>query len=195
MKNHFFDIGANTGQTFDWFLNANRKYDGWCIWCFEPSIRSLPGLMETVNKFRGMYHVMVCPFAVGKTDSILRVYENYDPLGDSLLPKCWAGSIESKPVDTDHKIMASVVPLSRLILNNTEPGDNVEIKLDCEGGEYDCLRSLLESSPALARVSKIMVEWHGTGKTFHGAEKTPDNPVAFQDEFSKLGITLEPWPF
>ena len=39
MKHHFFDIGANIGQTFDDFLTKTTAFDGWDVWCFEPSPR------------------------------------------------------------------------------------------------------------------------------------------------------------
>ena len=41
---HFFDVGANVGQTFDDYLTKQPRFDGCHVWCFEPSPRHFVAL-------------------------------------------------------------------------------------------------------------------------------------------------------
>ena len=75
--NYFFDIGANIGQTFDWFLAKTNEYDGWTVWCFEPSPRYMAGLICTAARFRSRYRIA---FAVSGADGLAGFYEKLDPL-------------------------------------------------------------------------------------------------------------------
>jgi FkbM family methyltransferase len=187
-KFHFLDIGANIGQTFDWYLLPVHDYDGWHIWCFEPSPRNLPALIEKARELAGRYKITVCPFGIGGNHDATRIYETSNPVGDSFLKKYWAGEDESKNIETLHEIVAATVPLGQFILANTAPGDKVVLKLDCEGSEYAALKSLIAEPEALARCSRIMVEWHNT--------KLPDdNPETFEALFASAGHPLEKWKF
>lgn len=186
--NHFFDIGANIGQTFDWYLLKTHDFDGWDVWCFEPSPRNTIQLLDRVRRLDKRFHVHVCPFGVAGKYEVARMYENQNPIGDSFFEHYTAGGDVSKVLDTAYLIHPVCVPLSQVIVTATEPGDSVVLKLDCEGGEYAALRDLLAHPEALTRCPRIMVEWHGTGLP-------GDDSELLTKQFAEKGITLDPWIF
>ncbi len=185
---HFFDIGANIGNTFDWFLLKTREFDGWSVWCFEPSPRNLPPLIDKARELAGRYTITVCPFGIGGEFGAFRLFETSDPIGDSFKPEYWVGAVKSKNNRTLHQIMPAIVPLADFILTNTSPGDEIVLKLDCEGSEYAALRNLLDSEDALKRCTRIFVEWHDT-------KKADEVPAEFEQAFEARGRKIEKWDF
>lgn len=186
--NHFFDIGANIGQTFDWFLLPTKEFDGWTIWCFEPSPRNVCQLLEKAKQLQERYTIIVCPFAITGSSRPVRIFQNENPIGDSLFEKYWVGNEESKNLAVNYQIMSLSVPLGEFISNHTSDGDNVVLKLDCEGSEYDALRNLIQYPKALHRCSRIMVEWHKTGRD-------QDDIHALKTILENVGHKLEAWNF
>jgi FkbM family methyltransferase len=195
--NHFFDVGANIGQTFDKYLLKTNEYDGHKIWCFEPSPRNMGALVENAKKVTGWPHgeihnfeVVVCPYGLWDKAGSFFFYEKKDALdpqgrengeGDSFIESFLTNN------SAGYRINAVTVSASAFILANTLPEDSITIKLDCEGGEFGILEDLLKSPEALKRVKKFIVEWHTTNE-FYKKE-------ALVSEYLKLGYTLEDWPF
>jgi FkbM family methyltransferase len=196
--NHFFDVGANTGQTFDKFLLKTNDYDGWKIWCFEPSPRNMNGLVETARRVtawpeKGVhdFDVVVCPFGLWDKAGSFSFYEKSDALdpwgkengeGDSFKEN-WITNNKS-----GYKINAVTVPILQFIQDNTQEGDRIVIKLDCEGAEYKILENLLVLGPdVINRIDKIYIEWHTTDEE----HKKPSLIEAMKE----VKISLIDWPF
>jgi FkbM family methyltransferase len=186
-ENHFLDIGANIGQTFDWYLSKTPKYDGWHVWCFEPSPRHYEKLVGTKDRFKDRYKIKLCTFGLSDKNGISTFYEKADPLADSFLSELRRPNdqiIENKG-DT---ISVKTVTISNFIEYCTEPNDKIVIKLDCEGSEYSILLELLSNEQLLNRIEKIMVEWH-----------RPVPPgVSIEDlkeRFKLVKLPLEDWPY
>jgi FkbM family methyltransferase len=83
MQQHFFDVGANNGQTFQDYLAPGSHYDGWKVWCFEPSPRHWEQLIKTVNEYKTRFQIVLCPFGLSDTTDMAPFYEKGDPRGDS----------------------------------------------------------------------------------------------------------------
>ncbi len=200
--NHFFDVGANTGNTFWKFLLKTNDYDGWKIWCFEPSPRNMHGLLETVNRITSWpekdvhnFEVVVCPFGLWDSDGVFSFYEKSDALdpfgrengeGDSFKEN-WITNNKAP-----YKISAATVSTAKFIKENTHDDDQIVLKLDCEGGEYNILTDLLDchytKHPGiLGRIQKIYIEWHTTDEEY----KKKD----IIKEFTGLHIPLIDWQF
>lgn len=180
--NHFLDIGANTGQTFDEFLSKDPKYDGWTVWCFEPSPRHLPELMKTAERYRDRYHINICPFGVWSNDGYGLFRQKDDPRGDSFFPELATDHVVNN-LDTGYQM---IVPQSGIgaILRNYPDDDIVVVKLDCEGAEYPILEALLKS-PELRKVNELYVEFHNVGQP----EGTAQGLI---DAFANL-CPIKPW--
>jgi len=153
--NYFFDVGSNIGQTFYWYLDQTKEYDGWSVFCFEPSPRNLGELLKTIYFYRGRYNIVICPFGLAGETGVSEFYLKTDPAGDSY-NKDWVINDES-----NLQVLSPTIDVSTFLATYTTETDNVVIKLDCEGSEYGILDNLYNNRHLLPRVSKIMVEWHG----------------------------------
>lgn len=187
---HFFDIGANVGQTFDDYLDPRPEYkDGWRIWCFEPSPRHVPALMDRARRASADgYLVTVCPFAIGGAHNFARFYQKDDPRGDSL-HEYLASDHETKNIDHGYELLTNVVTISQLFLVIGR-SDRVTLKLDCEGAEYGILDGLLDShavrAPWFERIDSIMVEFHNIGAGFTRVD-------SLMARFEEIGKPLAKW--
>jgi FkbM family methyltransferase len=163
--NHFFDIGANTGQTFDWYLLKTNEYDGWHVWCFEPSMQNISALrkrcLEIISDNTHKFKITLCPFGLSNQTFFPSIHETVDTLGDSIPETTFVGEIEVEKTVSELDVRCAVCSAADFILHNTEAKDDIVLKLDCEGSEFEILESLLnDSSSILARVKKILIEYH-----------------------------------
>ncbi len=172
---YFYDCGANIGQTFQWFL-VPGDFSQFHVVCFEPSPRNLTHLAMTCRSMVGQFaSVCVVPAALGRP-GLQRFYEGKTPMGDSLLAaRAGADSLT---------IEAPTISLAEYMDTHTTADDDVVIKLDVEGAEADVLEDLIDDGP-VARVRRLLVEWHGTDP----------RQAVLTDRYAAVGITLERWPF
>ncbi len=181
---HFFDIGANVGQTFSDYICGHDEYNGSTVWCFEPSPRHLLQLIECVKAYRGRYRVKICPFGLWDCDKILRIWEKDDRLGDSFQQR----NGETQNIPRSYEIFVPVMSISKFIGYATEPGDEITLKIDAEGAEYPIFSDLLRSMPG-SRIKRIMVEWHSPCPIAEFYEPRLTTEQRFRD----LGLPLEQW--
>jgi FkbM family methyltransferase len=135
------DVGAHTGTT----LNAVRdpKYAFDRIYCFEPA-SSCWAALESVRDRR----VTVCRFGL------------WDRTGEHALHD--AGSVGASLFEDKFRTETSgetarFVRASDWFRDNLGEGDDVFLKLNCEGAEVDIVEDLLESGQ-LARVRAVMID-------------------------------------
>ncbi len=189
MSSHFFDVGANVGQTFDQFLCATNVYDGWTVWCFEPSPRHHAALLEKSQQMRDRFVVKVCPFGLSDRSAIIRFFEKDDAMGDSFEERL-SGLRQTNNLSKGYEIMAPVFSVCDFIKNMTKENDVIHLKIDAEGAEYAILSDLSRSDNLRGRVKKLWVEFHGCDS---------DNKYGSRDElqakFNELGLPIEGWMF
>ena len=181
--NHFIDVGANIGQTFDDFLCATTDYDGWTIWCIGPSPRHIVELTAKAAQIRPRFDVRVCAFGFG-LGGIEPFFWKDDPRGDS---RCHYLSQGRLTINTDQLLIATV-PFNAFLRSLPEP-ERVIVKLDCEGTEYDILQGLVEA-PELGMIESILVEWHEIREEGDALER-----ARLTDYFAKAGKELQGWYF
>jgi FkbM family methyltransferase len=183
--NHFFDIGTNTGQTFDDFLCKTNDFDDCKIWCFEPSPRHLGALLKKVEEQRTRFKIAVCPFGFFGKAGTHKFYEKTDGRGDSFCETLTMGYGIVPNADNGYEIVAASQVLSEFIIQHTLPEDRITLKIDCEGGEFSILRDLLAHPDALHRCIKIYVEWHMT--------EPNDEAHRLTDALAVAGHPIEQW--
>jgi len=162
MTNHFFDVGANTGQTFGAYLSQLPEYNGWTVWCFEPSPRHFTALLNESKAFSDRYKIKVCPFGLADKTAACTIFEKTDPQGDSLSETLTMGYGIVPNEHHGYDVMATVYSAADFILSHTAPDDRIVLKLNCEGAEFPIIRNLLTSREALKRCSLLLVAWHMT---------------------------------
>jgi FkbM family methyltransferase len=156
---HFFDIGGNHGQTFDYLDTLDRSYTDHIFWVFEPSPRHFAPLLEKCKSFSDRYDIRVCPFGIGGTTEIRKFREKDDYMGDSF--QTWhASDHEVFNIDNGYTVFSAIISLPEFIMKYTRQDDTIVLDIDTEGSEYEIMRALLDHPQALSRVKEIMVEWH-----------------------------------
>ena len=118
--NHFFDIGANVGQTFDDYLCKTNKYDGYTVWCFEPSPRHVPALMNKAVENSKRYTINVCPFGLRGRITVSKFYQKDDPRGDSF-ESYLASDHETKNMEYGYAIYSPAIGIADFIKSSTQP--------------------------------------------------------------------------
>ena len=152
MTKHFFDVGGNIGQTFDWLATLPHDYSDHTIWVFEPSPRHY-------TKLSKKYTIKLCPFGLGGKNDTITFYEKDDDKGDSF--ETWLKSDhEVTNIHQGYEVVASMISLPEFILKVTEPGDEVVLDIDSEGSEYPMLEALVKNPEAMKRVTEIIAEFH-----------------------------------
>lgn len=193
---HFFDIGANIGQTFDDYLLKGDGFDGATIWCFEPSPRHLSQLRERLYDFaidqNHKWKINLCPFGLGERNTWRPIHEKEDPRGDSFYADLYLG--EKHIVDrSDARIgvICPVVDVVDFISGNIIYPDTVAIKIDAEGSEFAILERILGAPDIHRNIEKVIVEWHGIG----GEWVKEEDKKSIQQKLRNAGIIEEGWPY
>jgi FkbM family methyltransferase len=184
--NHYFDIGANNGTALRGYLSKTDAYDGWTVWCFEPSLRHIQPLLEEAKKHQGRYKVIVCACGVTGTASFTPFYPKHDQSADSFY-------YEHAPRngvfgdDLGFTQFSAGVTLSHILETNTTENDQVEISIDSEGSEFDILANLLDNYHLIKRIIRLGVEWHVYAGTNHDME----HRAKLMDKFAELGCPIQ----
>lgn len=147
----FIDCGANIGQTAEWALKRFKDYDV-KIDCFEP----LPLNLEKIREKHGSNdRVTIHDFATSITDGETDFYcQNYGARTGSSLIKGKIGTSESD------RIQVKTLNLSNWLKNIKSEDEEIILKIDIEGAEYEVIPHLLENG--IQNFIKIwLVEFHG----------------------------------
>lgn len=189
---HFFDIGANVATTFDRYLMKSDRYDGWHIWCFEPSPRSISELRQRCSEIVAdnshRYKITICPFALGAKTKWCQLFEKGTSEGDSLFETTFVGDVQvmNEP-DTELDIICAQINVVDFMLFSIPEGEKVVLKIDCEGCEYEIFGELFASKSAQSRIERVMVEFHGLG------QYETDLRLRLYKEFQILNIPIQEW--
>lgn len=191
MHRHFFDIGANDGNTFDLFLNKAKEYHGWNVWCFEPSPKHMNSLLAKAKEASDTFKVFVCPFGLSGKTEVLPFYEMVNnTVSDSFIP---VGLFATLDTDPKYRVVGSCVSASDFIRAYTSDIDEIVLKVDCEGSEYGLYENLLANPDILSRIKKIYNEWHPAWRDMDPGRRTRAENII--SGFSKHRIKLDNWEF
>jgi FkbM family methyltransferase len=140
----FLDVGGHNGETLNIALNPIWGFDS--IHSFEPSVSRY----SVLKKFRDK-RLHVHNFGLGAKSE----YKNFYGAGTV------GGSIYSNKNFADKNSLnyfevVEIVEASSWILNNTNSGDQIFLKMNCEGSEADVLENLIDTEIIL-RISSIYV--------------------------------------
>jgi FkbM family methyltransferase len=153
MRHAFVDVGANVGGVSRKFAAENPDHD---IYCIEPN-RNL------------IHHITNSGFSVGRTfvtmwaaawtfDGHIDLFES----GKNAASTVVLGKVERNGWPAINYAAPGRVPcfdFSAWLLRTFTLQDDVTVKMDVEGAEYDLLEHMLESR-AILLVRRLFCEWH-----------------------------------
>jgi FkbM family methyltransferase len=137
----FLDVGAHEGSSLHSVRDPKYGFDR--IYCFEPAAACWPAL-DAVTDSR----VHICHFGLWKRTAEQALY---DP--GSRGASMFEDKFRSKPSGET----ARFVRASDWFRDNLGAGDEIYVKLNCEGAEADIVEDLLDSGQ-LARVRAVMID-------------------------------------
>ena len=188
---HFFDIGGNVGQTFDWIETQGTRFLDHRIWVFEPGPRHFAKLLEKCKVMSAKFDIVLCPFGVGGSAGLARFFSKDDDKGDSFEADVTADH-KTTNLDLGFEIYPAVIGLGRLIELLTGPNDAVFLDIDAEGAEYVMLEALLEVKYdwLLPRISGIIAEFHHLPAPTPNCLSSTQRKAKIEREFKRLGIPI-----
>ncbi len=161
MNNILIDCGAHLGQTIDCFKLSNAyKNNKWKIYSFE-AIKDLCEIISKKHKDINLINKAVWI----KNDTInfyqTKIKKNYiksenllHGQGSSLIIEKTSGEL-----DKDNPVLVECIDLSNWIKNNFDKNDNIWLKIDIEGAEYEVLNHLIQTN-IISYIDKLFIEFH-----------------------------------
>jgi len=137
----FLDVGAHVGETLKPALDRRYGFDR--IVCFEPVASCWAGLERLADE-----RVEICRFGLADETSQAPIY-HAGGLGASFFPSGDQGSTSE---------MCELRRASDWFRENISEGDDIYLKLNCEGSECDILDDLLDSRE-IAKVKSVLVDF------------------------------------
>jgi len=146
---YFIDGGANNGCSVRVFRELYDKDEEYYIYSFEADPR-FAKYFNDLNK-----HTFINK-AIWIEDTTLPFYVETSPSPGSTL------MIEKKTcnLDKENPVMVPAIDFSVWFLKTFNEDDEIILKLDIEGAEYDVLEKMLEDG-SFSYVDRLLIEWHG----------------------------------
>ena len=145
----FLDCGGFNGSSIRKFLNETENSSDYDLVTFEPN----PTFYRSYSKF-GDNHTLI-PAAVWIQEGELEFYlDEIDGDGSSVLKEKTTGHLNKT-----FPLRVPSVDFSNWLKENVSTNDEVYLKLDIEGAEYEVLDKMF-SDGTIHLVKKLYIEWH-----------------------------------
>lgn len=144
----FLDCGGHDGSSVRKFRRTRDPEAAYEIVTFEPN----PRYALSYRNFEKHHLIAAAVWIEDGTKSFYLDPDDGD--GSSLFRNKQSGAL-----DRDHPIQATTVDLSAWIRRTLSERDEVILKLDVEGAEYEVLDKMLLDGTA-RYVGELLIEWH-----------------------------------
>jgi FkbM family methyltransferase len=150
-KSTFIDVGMNAGLTS---IQAAHKPNVVAVHSFEPFDAPYNRALENIARNEPIKH-KIHPHKFGLSDSNREMQVNASD--DTTLGNSIRGRDAGTPVTI--QIRDAAEALRGIILQAKDRGENIVVKLDCEGSEFAIIKRLDEAN-LLRYIDIFMMEWH-----------------------------------
>lgn len=141
MAKVLLDVGAHVGETLEVALDSRWGFD--TIHCFEPAPQCWPALTDLAD-----HRTVIHRFGLWDRDSRIPLFDA-GAIGASIFHEKAAGT---EPTFVDVK------DVGRWLAENLVDGDQVVMKLNCEGAECDVIERM-HASGQLHRIDELLVHF------------------------------------
>jgi len=176
----FIDCGARQGENFMWdgvtpdsgimsskldvcmtrpdipFVTSNLY--GAEIHLFEPNTmweKERHEIAKQVSKSALAVYVHDC--AVWYKNEVKNFYVGIDEFGDLGSSLC---NDKNEKLDRENPLSVYCIDLPQFLIDNFSVKDDVIIKIDVEGAEYDILPHMVNNISCMERIGSLFIEWH-----------------------------------
>lgn len=153
------DVGMNVGVASLYFANMKNVQK---VYSFEPFKETFDAAVDNFNLNPGISQKIV-PYnlgAGGTTSELVIPLSNVDSATKSTTDFVLQ-HLDTDAVKTVTVQIRDICEVVQEIFTN-HPGEELFLKLDCEGAEYEILEKLHESG-LLPRIKVVIIEWHFKG--------------------------------
>lgn len=131
-------------HTYNKNLENKKRYERFDIKFYNQALSTFTGYLDIMIQQQRSKHTGEI-VNTGQGTTILSIDDFKNP--------------EAKADQIIEKMKISCIDFAQWIERNTSPEDEIIIKLDIEGAEYDLLEHLIKSH-VLPRIKKMYIEWH-----------------------------------
>ena len=212
-KSVFIDCGARQGENFMWdgitpdsgimskkleicltrpdipFI-VNSLY-GSEIHLFEPNImweKERHEIAREVSNSALAVYIHDC--AVWNKNEIKNFYVGIDEYGDLGSSLCHD---KNEKLDRENPLSVQCIDFPQFLIDNFSKKDNVIVKIDVEGAEYDILPQMVNNSSCMERVGSLFIEWHPNFFPQKHSQLFAPLLQAFKHYSIKNGLHYAPW--
>lgn len=153
MRKIFIDAGGNNGCSVRKFRKKYDERNLYEIYSFEPNEKFFNCYSEFTN------HKLI-KSAVWTHDGKLEFYlsKEHDAAGSSLY-KDKIDPRYKKSIIVDNGVQIGCIDFSNWIVKNFNKEDEIILKMDIEGAEYEVLRKMITDG-SIEYIDRIYIEWH-----------------------------------
>lgn len=195
MRNIFLDLGTHYGQGMREFISKYNMDENWIIHTFEAN----PATYMVFREKYHHYHPFVKAHNVAISDHNGEITVNMETPpgeGETGMGTSVIDLKEWNPWGTNDRVhfkTSAVVPcidFSQFIQENFSIDDNIIVKMDIEGSEYDTLEKMI-STGVIDYIKFIAVEWHS--RYFMNKEEILERENKIIEYMGSHNIKLESW--
>jgi len=190
----FIDCGANVGRALKKFL---PRYPEHKFFAFEPNQENLPQLKELTKEYSNREITIIEKAAWTHNDGVhffksehKRWWHPFWPV--KFNPNEGSTIVQGKKtgnIDYSTPIPVPSIDFSQWILDSFTPEDNILLKLDIEGAEYELLNQMIKEN-SINYIKTIFVEFHHRKL----ASVTKRQHIELKKELKKRNIQFKLWP-
>jgi FkbM family methyltransferase len=153
MAQVFIDLGANVGAVSKTFAQKNPDSE---IFCVEPNIRLIPAILGAAAELRRTINIIWS--AAWTYDGTINLYQSSAAAASTIID----GKIEHSgwpQIDYSKPEPVPCFDFSSWLLRRFSLHDDIILKMDVEGAEYDLLEKMLRDR-SIYLVRRLICEWH-----------------------------------
>ena len=147
---YFLDLGGNDSCSAKIWRKMYDPKAEYKIYTFEPE-PDFEQYYQTIEN-----HVLI-PSGVWIEDGLMHFYQDIldsRKAGGSMMQDKFSSNL-----DKEHPITISTVDFSQWLIHNFNMNDEVIVKMDIEGAEYQVIPKMFDDN-TLQYIDKLMIEWH-----------------------------------
>ena len=209
----FIDCGARQGENFMWdgvtpdsgIMSRNLQVclsrpgipivasslRGAEIHMFEPNSmweKERHEIAKEVSKSALAVYVHDC--AVWTKNEKKNFFVGIDEFGDLGSSLC---EDKNEKLDRENPCEVDCIDLADFIIKNFKASDNVILKIDVEGAEYDILPRIVNIQECMERIDSLFVEWHPNFFPEKHSQLFPQLVQIFSHLSVQNGLHYAPW--
>lgn len=192
-RNVFLDCGTHFGQGLSEFTRIFKIDASWIVHSFEAN-----PVTYQMNMSKGATpYVQYHNVAVHNKDEKITIFVESPPgegetgMGSSVITlDKWDPQDGTLRQNFKTQYEVDAIRFSRFIMENFTHDDNIIIKMDIEGSEFNVIEDMLETG-AMSYVKFIAIEWHG--HFFTNKEEMKQKESELIHKIRSLGVPHENW--